>query len=524
MPQPMTRRPDPNTPVLIGASQMTFRGAPESCPNALGLLETVSRGAGVDAGLDHGALTGLDGIGVVGFTVDAPGLMQSMPLPRLKNAPLCLASVLGADPHRKVYTHMGGNTPQSLVNHFAEEIAQGRNAFVLLAGAEFLGALMKLFRAGADMSGWADPDPDAPDPERFGDPRDGCSAIEDAHGLGFPANVYPLFENAYRNRLGRSLDAHMASVGRLFAPFTDVAATNPHAWFPIARSAEELITPSPKNRMVGFPYTKYLNAIIQVDQAAAVIMTSVAKAEALGVPQDKWVFLHGCSDVTELWDPLDRVDYASSPAIRFGARAAFKMAGKTPADLAFMDLYSCFPIAVELACAEIGIAQDDPRGLTLTGGLPYFGGPGNNYSMHAIVEAVGRARAEPGALGLVTANGWYLTKHAFGLYATTPTEGLWVRAPIAAVQAEVDALSGPERVSEPDGAAVIETFTVIHEHDAVRMAIIIGRDAKGRRFVANTPRDESIYRWLETADPIGASGHVVTRKDGGKAIFTPDMG
>jgi acetyl-CoA C-acetyltransferase len=509
----------PDTPVLIGGGQFTHRGDPVACPTPIEMCAIAARAAAADAGLGEDALRQADFVAVVGFTIDSSGVAARLSPPRAANPPKALAKALGAKPRATTYTHTGGNTPQALVNHAARLIGQGEARFVVLAGAEFLGSFMKLVKAGR-MDVLAVHDlPDEEAPPMFGDGRADCTPHEAAHGLNIPANVYPLFEVGLRAHEGLSVEAHRARMGALFAPFTRVAARNPHAWFPVERTTEELVTVTPDNRMVGHPYPKRLNAIIQVDQSAAIIMTSHAKARELGVADENMVFLHGCSDTTELWNPLDRVDYHSSPAIRAGARAAFDMAGKTVADMDFFDLYSCFPIAVRLACREMGLAEDDPRGLTLTGGLPYFGGPGNNYTMHAIAETIARCRKAPGRFGFVNANGWYLTKHAMGIYSTTPTQGPWRRPDQTAVQAGIDALAHPAVTETPEGRATIETCTVIHAREGRRMGIVIGRDGQGRRFVANTPKgDEAMMAALETGERVGATGHV-THADG-RNVFT----
>ncbi len=507
----------PRTPVLIGAGQQTWRKG--QAPGPLAMLRRASELAFADAGLDIAAAHGVDLLGVVGFTIDSDGNIRNLPIPRIANPPRALSDDLGAAPRRAVYTHMGGNTPQALVNWAAEEIAEGRHDLVLLVGAEFLGALMRKLKAGEDLSAFAGPEAEAP--ERWGDARPGCTDIERAHGLGFPTNVYPLFENAIRAHRGRSLADHQGAMGRLFAPFSAVAATNPHAWFPTARSPAEIATEAPDNRMIGFPYTKYLNAIIQVDQAAAVVMASTAKADELGVAADRRVHLHGCADANDLWNVTERTNYYSSPAIRLCAQKAFAMAGKSPADLAFIDLYSCFPSAVEIACAEIGLAEDDPRGLTVTGGLPYFGGPGNNYVMHSIAEMVTRLRARPGAFGLVTGNGWFLTKHSMGVYSTMSPEGVWRRENPKSYQGEIDALAHPEFNPAPNGPATIETYTIVHARDRVRTGIVICRDAEGRRFVANTPEDEAALLELQSREGVGRPGFVTSHEDGMKNVFTP---
>jgi acetyl-CoA C-acetyltransferase len=508
---------DPKMPVLIGGGQATWRKTAPPGPRAM-VLEAVSRAA-ADAGIDLAALAATDTIGVVGFTIDAPGTTARLKPPRMANPPAALAENLGAAPHTAVYTHMGGNSPQALVNWASERIANGDSELVVLAGAEFLGSLMKTMTSGGDTTAFTG-GPDT-DPVRWGDARDGQTPQEEAHGLSFPANTYPLFENALRAKLGRSICEHRKKMGELFTRFSAVAAANPHAWFPKERSAEEITTEGPDNRMVGFPYTKYLNAIIQVDQSAAVILASTAKADELGIPHEKRVYLHGCSDAAERWNPLDRVNYWSSPAIGLCAEKAFAMAGKTPADMALFDIYSCFPSAVQIACAEIGIETSDQRPLTVTGGLPYFGGPGNNYSMHGIVSMMERLRTQPGACGLVTANGWFLTKHAMGVYSTAPVKGAWARENPKGYQTKIDALSSPEIVREPAGPATIETYTVIHGRDRVRMGIVIGRDANGRRFVANTPDDEATLLDLQGREGVGRPGVAQSADGGMKNLFIP---
>lgn len=510
----MSATVDPRTPVLVGAGQQTFRGTSPIGPTAM--MAEVARSAAADAGLAGAPFPSVDLMGVVGFTVD---VSPEFPLPRVPDPPAALAEALGIAPRRSVYTHMGGNTPQSLVGWAADAIAAGEADTVLLAGAEFLGSLMATARSGGDLSVFgAGP---KGRPERWGDPRHGCTPQEAAHGLDLPVHVYPMFENALRAHLGRSVEAHQREIAALFSRFSEAAARNPSSWFPIARSAEEIAAPGPDNRMIAFPYPKYMNAVIQVDQAAAVLMTSSARADALGVPIERRVYVHGSADAHELWNPLDRVNYWSAPAIGACARAALAQAELDLGGVDVFDIYSCFPSAVEIACAEIGLALDDPRGLTVTGGLPYFGGPGNNYSMHAIAEMMGRLRARPGSFGMVTANGWFLTKHAIGIYSTQTPRTPWRRPDPKAPQRVVDALRGPPIVLEPSGAATIETYTVAHGRAGPARGIVIGRDEAGRRFVANTPADEATLRDLESREAVGRPGRVDSFDGGMRNVFTP---
>lgn len=510
---------DDRTPVLIGAGQFTYRGEAGASPSPTELLKIAAESAAENAGLAVESLSGIDALAVVGFTVDAPGGGRTVP--HSTNPPATLAKRIGASPAYAVYSHMGGNSPQQLVNIVADRIARGENEFALVVGCEFLGSATKRLKNGLGFEDWDDAD-DLPEPDRIGDPRPGVTAYEAKHGLGRPINCYPLFENAVRARDGRSIADHQKRLGELFAPFTKVAAQNPYAWFPIERSADELVTVDDRNRMIGFPYPKYLNAIMEVDQSAGVLITSLKKARELGIAEDKLVYLHGCADASDLWYPLDRQDFHSSPAMRLTGERALEMAGIGLGDIGHIDLYSCFPVAVEIGAEELGLPLNDRRGLTVTGGLPYMGGPGNNYAMHSIAVMIQRLREDPGSYGLVTANGWFLTKQSTGIYSTKPPSKAFEREDPKVLQAKIDALPHPPVIEEPSGSATIETYTVVHGREGYMMGIVVGRDSEGRRFVANTPTDEATLADLEAREAIGRTGTVSRSEDGARNIFVPD--
>ena len=510
---------DERTPVLIGASQFTYRGAAGNSPSPTRLLKFAADRALADAGLAEGSYAKLDGLAVMGFAVDAPGGGRA--IPHSTNPPATLAKVLGANPGWATYAHMGGNSPQHAINLVCERIARGQNDFVLVVGCEFLGSGTKRLVQGLGFDDWEDAD-ELPPPEYIGDGRPGVSVHEGRHGLGRPINAYPLFENALRARDGRSIADHQRRLGELFAPFTKVAAANPEAWFPIERSADELITVTDRNRMVGFPYPKYLNAIMEVDQSAGVIITSLAKARDLGIAQDRMVFLHGCADAHDIWHLLERQNYYSSPAMQMTGAHALEMAGIGLGDISHIDLYSCFPSAVQIGAEALGLALDDPRGLTVTGGLPYAGGPGNNYAMHSVAVMMQRLRAKPGDYGLVTANGWFLTKQSTGIYSTRPPTQPFARQDPAGIQGQIDALTRPIVIEAPQGRGRIETYTVVHGREGYLMGIVIGRDEQDRRFVAQVASDPQVLESLETNEGIGRMGDVRSAPAGGKNLFVPD--
>src|SRR5207302_5019450 len=372
-----------------------------------------------------------------------------------------VAERLGIQARQTAVTTTGGNSPQMLVNDTAAAIQRGEVDVALLAGAEAMYTRQRSRRAKVFLD-WPVQEGATPT-QVLAEDRPGTSDVEMARALALPIQIYPIFENALRAAAGESIDEHQAKVGRLWSRFSEVAAANPHAWSREARTPDDIATVTAENRMIGFPYTKAMNANLDTDQAAALIVCSVEAARAAGVPEDRWVFPWAGADAHDHWWVSERADLHSSPAIRSAGRAAFELAGLGVDDVAHVDLYSAFPSAVQIGAAELGLGlAETDRPLTVTGGLSFAGGPGNNYSTHAIATMVERLRDDPGAMGLVTALGWYLTKHAVGLYSTTPPPSGFRHA---RPQDEVDRLPRRQPVAEHEGPVTIDSYTVMHERD-----------------------------------------------------------
>jgi len=503
---------DKNTPIIIGVGQITEKeNDAEKLSSPVDLIEKATRLAAEDAGIRCEELANLDELVIVrGFREPT------------RNSPEALAKRIGAGEAKQWLTPNGGNAPQYLVNRYSESIFQGKHQFVLLAGAEAMDNSRRFHKAGLknDWAEQSDRDPSYLYPD-----REMSSDHEKSQGIWAPAHIYPMFENALRKSYGNSIEQHQQVLGELFSPFSKVAAQSKHAWYPIERSAKEISTASKENRYVGWPYTKFMNAMNQINQSAAILMTSVGTAIEMGVPEEQWVFLHGCADTTEKWNVTERVDYSSSPAIRVLGQQVFDMANKSINDMDFVDIYSCFPSAVQIARDELGIASDDKRALTITGGLPFHGGAGNNYVMNSIAAMIDILRKNRGQFGLVTANGGYLTKHSAGIYSTTPTTGSWQRVNPAIYQQEIDDLPHPPYVEKPDGPAIIETYTVAFgRNNTPEEGILIGRlgdgsDPQAPRFIAHTPKDIDLLTSMTKDCFIGRAGHVTS--DGELNIFQP---
>ena len=326
-----------------------------------------------------------------------------------------IAQQIAVDATATLLTEFSGHIPQALVNNIAGQIQSGRLSTAVVCGGEANHAARRARQAGTERR--RDVDSSLPPAKRFGPPLVMADDIESERGVLAPAFVYPLIDSAIRHARGETIEEHRDRIAELWARFSVVASRNPHAARREALTASEIRNPTNGNRMVGFPYTVAMNANNNVDQASAVIICSAERAQELGVPIDRWVFIHAGALSTDTARLTNRHELHRSPGIRHAGRRCLELAGAGVDDLAHVDLYSCFPSSVQVSASEIGINTDRP--LTVTGGLTFAGAPINNYSGQALAAMVHQLRAEPG-LGFIHANGGYVTSHAMAVYGTEP--------------------------------------------------------------------------------------------------------
>lgn len=335
-----------------------------------------------------------------------------------------LALRLGLSPKLAETTVIGGNMPQSLVTRAAAAIAAGELTAAIVAGGEAVRStrLRPQARPGG-APGRSRPEGEEPDP-LFGTERQDLSDEERAAGLLIPVFVYPLFESVLAARAGRDNAAQRRYIARFLSAFSEVASANFYAWFREPLSPAQIAEPSPGNRLVAEPYTKLMTAFLGSAHGSCLVLTSLQVASELGLG-DNCVFVWAGADSEDAWYPIEREDLGSSPALVAAGNSVLRSSGVGIDDVALFDLYSCFPSAVQIAADSLGLSLEDDRRLTVTGGLPYFGGPGSNYVGHSVATMVELLRSRQGerALGLVTGVGWYLTKHAVGLYSNEPPAG-----------------------------------------------------------------------------------------------------
>jgi acetyl-CoA C-acetyltransferase len=491
-------------PVLVGVGQVTEREFNVDSSSVLDLIEQAVYKAVEDAGISKASLADLDSLVMV------KSFREST-----RNSPEALANRIGATRATQWLMPNGGNGPQYLVNRYSEAIANGESRFVLFAGAEAMATARKIVKTTGEQPSWQEAA--SGDPNFLVEDVELSTPHEQQHGLWLAPGFYAMSENARRHQLGHSIEEHQLGLGELFARFTEVAAKSPHAWYPVQRTSDEIATATDSNRYVAWPYTKYMNAMNQINQSAALLLTSVEQARKLGITDDKFIYLHGCSDTKEK-SILGRQNYYSSEAMRVMAEQVFANNSATGAlgidDIEHIDFYSCFPSAVAIARDTFGLSVDDPRQLTITGGLPFHGGAGNNYVMNSIAAMVEKVRADRGCYGLVTANGGYFSKHAAGIYSTNPVEGDWGRTDPASYQKALDDAPDTPSTESPNGDATIETYTVLYDRDnQPQQGVVIGRlgelgDPKAERFVAMVDDDSDVLEGMTQEDMIGSKGFV----------------
>lgn len=509
-------------PVIVGVGEV--QGNRERTPSAarepLELIVDATRAAAADA------LTGSDGAALLA-AIDAVYAIRTTSWSYDEAAALVAARV-GASPRHRVDTTIGGHWPARSLEQAAARIAAGRDRVALVVGGEAQASVGALAKAGLDPAadaGWSA----APGGPPAFDAADLGSARMQAAGVVLPTRVYPMFHSALQADLGLGAAEAAARSAALYARFSEVAAANPVAWHREARTAEDIATVTPSNRMVCEPYPLAVNAMPHVDQAAAVLVTSVAAARAHGIPEDRWVYVWGGAGATDTADVLDRRTYAASDALATALDRTLEATGVASEQLDVVDVYSCFPVVPELVMRHLGLPPTATP--SVTGGHAAFGGPLSSYSVHAIAAVTRRLRDDLD-LAMVHANGGYLTHQHATVLGRAPHPGGYVGDPDPVVVVP----DGAPRVRDatevvaaaPDAELplVVEACTVEHGRDGQpAQAFVIGRTAAGERVAAATaPGDRgAAASFSHDALPDGAISHVgrtarLVSLDGGAAL------
>ncbi len=469
-----------STPILVGAGQVVQRESTTDSP--MMLAAKASRCALEHAG-GSGLAEAIDTISVTRLFSDSMG-MKPCPFGRSDNPPASVARAIGATPAHFIYGQVGGNEPQSRLIEFSRDIARGERSVVLLTGAEAIRNQRDAERAGQapDWNETFDPAAFPLDDRGWGDMF--VTMQEVSNGLLAPMAYYALIDQARAFGARRSPAEHRAVMARLLASLSTVAAANPYAQFQVALSADEILAATPLNHL----YSKRMVAQDGVNQGAALLLCSVGAARRLGIPREHWVFLQGMAEGVD-YNLSERDDPACSLMGQAVLDRAFSMSGRTIEDIDLIDIYSCFACAVATTAEYLDLPVDGSRALTLTGGLPYFGGAGNNYSMHSLAEAVAQLRDGRGSCALVTSVGGILSKHGAGIYSRQPGVVDWSLADTRLVR---DSLPSRPVVEKPTSGSIVSYVLNCRGGEPVQ-AVVLAETGEGARFVANSIEPPTVH-------------------------------
>ncbi len=456
---------DPRTPIIVGAAQLNDR---DHGSEPVDLMTRCAQAALADTASAR-VRDRVDAVRVVWgvWPYADPGRL--------------VADRLGATNARTTVTTMGGNQVYDLVADTASRIQSGELDVTILCGAETLRTRRSDHARGVRTEYLTEREGASPD-EVLGMDQPLNTDAERAIGIETVSRFYAMAETALRHRLGEGLDEHRARVAGLWARASEVAAANPTAWTRRSVSADEIATESATNRPVASPYPKLMTSNLNVDQGGAVVMCSVEAAEALGIPRDRWVFPWSGVGAADHWYPTNRWAFDQSPAMRISGLRTLELAGLGIDDCDLIDLYSCFPVAVQVAQRELGV--DPTRPFTITGGLTFAAGPLNCYCLLPLTRAVSLLRDAPDQRALLTGNGGSFTKHSSIVLAAAPSGRGFVTDD---VQKAVDALPSRPTPNRPVGDVTLETYTVTSDRDMQpERAIMAALDADGRRHWARS--------------------------------------
>jgi len=454
---------DSRTPVIVGAGQINDR---DYGSEPIDLMVRCTEAALDDSGAATALREHVEAVRVVWgiWPYADPGAL--------------VAERIGASGARTTKTTTGGNQVYDLVNDTATKITAGDLDVAVICAAESHRTRRADHKRG-ETSRYLDERDGAAPHETLGTGKPLASEREEAAGVHYPTSFYAMAETALRHRRGEAVDEHRARIAELWSRGSEIAAANPHAWLREALTPEQISTVTEQNRPIAAPYPKLMTSNLNVDQGGALIMCSAEAADRLGVPRDRWVFPHAGAGAADHWYPTNRWAFDESPAMRFVGRGVLDLAGIGVDDCSLVDLYSCFPVAVQVAQREMGIPA--ARDWTITGGLTFAAGPMNCYCILPITRAVELLRATPDQRALLTGNGGYFSKHSAIVLSGEPAghEFRW-----ASHQADVDALpSRPTPTARAD-AGTLEAYTVTYRRDMEPERAIVSclADDGGRHF------------------------------------------
>ena len=463
---------EPNTPVIVGIGFHEEQTEdPTECPEPYALMVRAVRNAAEDAGSAE-LLARIESISV------AQGLWQ------YRNPGRLIADALGCPSAKSVLSDLGV-LQLTLLSDLCRAIAAGRQAIGVVTGGE---AKLRALRSQVGGQPVADSrqSDETPLPDvhlTSSDPF--CSDLEAQRGLASPVEFFAIIESALRHHQGLGVEEHRDRIASLYSGFSDIAVANPHAWRREPLAAEEIRDPTPRNAMLAFPYTKRHCSQWNVNQAVAILVCSAARAQRLGLERGGWIYPLAAAESKHVVPLAQQRRLHSHPGTVLSGERALALAGVSVEEVTAADLYSCFPSAVQSFAHDLELEGVCPW--TVTGAMPFAGGPFNHASLTGVARMVevlrtgGAKEACERRVGLVSNLSGIFGKQACALFSDRPTDRGYGYEDVTAAVARQDRplpLDG-----DYAGAATIVGYTVVYGGGEASHAVAICDTCNGDRTV-----------------------------------------
>ena len=486
---------DKRLPVIVGVGfHQEALDDPLECSEPVRSMAEAVRAAAFDAGCG-----------------DLPRQADSISVPRglwqYRNPGRLVAGALGCPSARSVISDLGV-LQLTLLGELCRSIAAGEQEVGIVTGGEAQFRELRAMITGRPVADTSDED--APEPDvHHTSPDPFCSDLEGARGLRSPVEFFAIIESALRHDRGLGIEEHRDELARLYARFSEIAAANPHAWRREPLAAREIRDPAPKNAMIAFPYTKRHCSHWNVNQSVAILVCSEAKAADLGLDRARWIYPVSAGQSRHVVPLAQKRQLHSHPGTVLSGERAFALAGASPADLVAAELYSCFPAAIQCFARDLRLSEECPW--TVTGAMPYAGGPFNHASLEGVARMVEILRAGDAAsgrarrFGLVSNLSGIFGKQACAIFSNTPSEEGYR---FADVTAEVAAVDRPLPLdSDYTGPATVAGYTVGFQNGVPARAIAICDTPDGRRTVVRS-EDRALLDAMMREEHCGRVLHV----------------
>ncbi len=497
---------DRQAPVLIGVGEANGQSLGLEWPSPVDLASAAANAALADSGVANKLSASIDCLLATRLFHDS-GVPHQFGSP--DNLPDAIAQASGLNPAQLIYGDVGGQSPQKHMNDLAIQLHEGKIKAAILCGAESIGPVKRAKKAGHEMDWNQSSDRD------FIDKRTEFPVLtmyEFRHGIISMPMAYGLLENARRKRLNMDRTSYAKDMAELWSAFSEVSLSREHAQFAKHWSADELLQDDGGNYQLNDPYRRWMVAQDAVALGGAVIITTAGHAADLGVAEDKMIYLHSGADASI---PIisQQMDLSRSPAVEWAVGKALDLAEQQASDIGPIDIYSCFPVAVSLVMEALNQPDRPLSSYTLTGGLSFFGGPGNSYSTHAIVALVQALRKDGSKPGMISANGGAINKESVGIYAAQPLDGGWSPDRIATPN-----YLPPDKGTKPDhfasGNGMIKSYALPYVKGVAGAATLWLQDENGIPCIGlleNPPEDTDLIGAAVTITSDGKRNHAVLR-------------